>query len=71
MLAGVIAGLAARGATLAQACAWGMVTHALAGQQLAQAIGSLGFLARELLPEIPALLDRLRGGTIATDAGDS
>jgi hydroxyethylthiazole kinase-like uncharacterized protein yjeF len=60
VLAGTIAGLAARGATLAQACAWGMVTHALAGQQLARRIGPLGFLARELLPEIPAVLDGLQ-----------
>jgi ADP-dependent NAD(P)H-hydrate dehydratase len=69
VLAGLITGLAARGATLAQASAWGMVTHALAGQQLAQHIGPLGFLARELLPKIPALLDRLQRGDRAASAG--
>lgn len=60
VLAGIITGLAARGAPLAQACAWGMVTHARVGQQLAGRIGPLGFLARELLPEIPGVLDGLQ-----------
>ncbi len=68
VLAGLITGLAARGATLAQACAWGVVTHAQAGQQLAERIGSLGFLARELLPGIPAILDGLRRGPPETVA---
>jgi ADP-dependent NAD(P)H-hydrate dehydratase len=62
VLAGVIAGLAARGATLAQACAWGVVIHAQAGQQLARRIGPLGFLARELLPQVPALIAGLQRG---------
>lgn len=58
-LAGIIAGLAARGATLEQAAAWGVLLHAQAGQRLAQRIGSLGYLARELADEIPGLLDTL------------
>jgi NAD(P)H-hydrate repair Nnr-like enzyme with NAD(P)H-hydrate dehydratase domain len=62
VLAGIITGLTARGATLVQACAWGVMTHAQAGQQLAKRIGPLGFLARELLPEIPAILARLQRG---------
>lgn len=69
VLAGLITGLAARGATLAQACAWGVVTHAQAGKQLAARIGSLGFLARELLPEIPVLLDGLQGGHLREGRG--
>lgn len=69
VLAGLITGLAARGATLAQACAWGVVTHARAGQQLARRMGSLGFLARELLPEIPAILDQLQHGRPVAGAG--
>lgn len=56
VLAGIMAGLAARGAGLEQAAAWGVVTHALAGRKLAQRNGPLGFLARELLAEIPAVL---------------
>ena len=46
-LAGIIGGLAARGATPEQACAWGVVLHAGAGARLASR-GPLGFLARYL-----------------------
>lgn len=62
VLAGLIAGLAARGAPLEQACAWGVALHALAGARLARRLGSVGFLARELPGEIPALLESLRNG---------
>jgi ADP-dependent NAD(P)H-hydrate dehydratase len=55
-LSGVIAGLSARGATALQAAVWGVYLHAKAGDVLAQRIGTLGFLARELLAEIPQLL---------------
>lgn len=58
-LAGIIAGLAARGAPLEQACAWGIAVHALAGEQLALRFGVLGYLAREIPAEIPALLRHL------------
>jgi NAD(P)H-hydrate repair Nnr-like enzyme with NAD(P)H-hydrate dehydratase domain len=53
VLAGIIAGLAARGASLVQAAAWGVAIHARAGQRLSRRVGVLGFLARELLAEIP------------------
>ncbi len=59
VLAGIITGLAARGATLEQAAAWGIALHALAGEQLALKPGPLGYLARELSNEIPALLRAL------------
>ena len=58
-LAGIITGLAARGAPLEQACAWGIALHALAGEQLALRFGTLGYLAREIPAEIPALLRNL------------
>lgn len=58
-LAGLIAGLAARGAEPQQAAAWGVHLHALAGDRLAARLGGVGFLARELLPEIPRLLAEL------------
>lgn len=61
VLAGLIAGLLARGASLEQACAWGVVLHASAGARLAARIGPLGFLARELPGEIPALMSKLAG----------
>ncbi len=55
-LAGIIAGLAARGAHPMQATVWGVYLHARAGDVLAKRVGPLGFLARELLAEIPALM---------------
>jgi hydroxyethylthiazole kinase-like uncharacterized protein yjeF len=58
-LSGIIAGLAARGADPAQATAWGVYLHASAGDRLAERVGPLGFLARELLAEIPSLLAEL------------
>ena len=57
-LSGVIAGLCARGASALQAAVWGVFLHARAGDMLARRIGPLGFLARELLDEIPALLQK-------------
>jgi hydroxyethylthiazole kinase-like uncharacterized protein yjeF len=58
-LAGIIAGLAARGAPLEQAAAWGVALHAAAGEQLSLRYGVLGYLAREISAEIPALLRTL------------
>ncbi|HEX8605472.1 MAG TPA: NAD(P)H-hydrate dehydratase [Pseudoduganella sp.] len=58
-LAGIIAGLAARGASLEQAAAWGIALHASAGEQLSIRYGVLGYLAREISAEIPALLRTL------------
>jgi hydroxyethylthiazole kinase-like uncharacterized protein yjeF len=59
VLAGVIAGLVARGTEPAHAAAWGVHLHALAGERLARRVGPLGFLARELPAEIPPLLAEL------------
>lgn len=59
VLAGVIAGLVARGAEPARAAAWGVYMHALAGERLARRVGPLGFLARELPAEIPPLMAEL------------
>jgi hydroxyethylthiazole kinase-like uncharacterized protein yjeF len=61
VLAGLVAGLAARGADLAQATCWGVALHALAGVRLAARLGTLGYLARELPDEIPALLEQAAG----------
>jgi ADP-dependent NAD(P)H-hydrate dehydratase len=59
-LSGIIVGLAARGASLEQAGAWGVALHALAGERLAARSGPLGFLIRDLAAEVPALLHMLR-----------
>jgi hydroxyethylthiazole kinase-like uncharacterized protein yjeF len=58
-LSGVIAGLCARGADPLQATVWGVYLHAKAGEVLGRKTGPLGFLARELLTEIPPLLAAL------------
>jgi hydroxyethylthiazole kinase-like uncharacterized protein yjeF len=56
VLAGAIGGLLARGAAPAQAACWGTYLHAAAGDRLASRIGRLGFLARELVDELAAVL---------------
>jgi hydroxyethylthiazole kinase-like uncharacterized protein yjeF len=61
VLAGIIVGLAARGAPLTQATCWGVALHAQAGERLAARLGMLGYLARELSDEVPALLEQAAG----------
>lgn len=61
VLAGIIAGLMARGASAEQAAAWGVALHARAGEQLARRVGPLGYLAREIADEVPALMARFGG----------
>ena len=56
VLAGIIAGLAARGAAAEQAAVWGVHLHAQAGALLSRRMGLVGFLAREISGEVPALL---------------
>jgi hydroxyethylthiazole kinase-like uncharacterized protein yjeF len=55
-LAGIVAGLAARGADPLTAALWGVWAHGTAGLRLEKEIGRVGFLARELLDEIPRLV---------------
>ena len=71
VLAGIVAGLAARGATLAQAVAWGVALHARAGERLAERYGRLGYLARELCDVIPALLEQAAGDSAEAAARPS
>jgi len=59
VLAGLMAGLLARGASLAQAACWGVVLHAQAGRLLSERLGPVGVLARELSAEVPAMLREL------------
>jgi ADP-dependent NAD(P)H-hydrate dehydratase len=56
VLAGLISGLVARGADAYQAAAWGVWLHGEAGKRLATRVGPLGFLAREIAAEAPALM---------------
>jgi ADP-dependent NAD(P)H-hydrate dehydratase len=55
-LAGVIVGLAARGASASTATMWGVWAHGAAGRRLAARMAPVGFLARELLAEVPLLV---------------
>ncbi|HYW17448.1 MAG TPA: NAD(P)H-hydrate dehydratase [Allosphingosinicella sp.] len=56
VLAGIVGGLVARGADPLTATLWGVHLHAEAGRALARRIGRIGFLARELLDEVPGLM---------------
>ncbi len=68
VLAGAVAGLAARGAAPVEALGWGVWLHGEAGHTLAERGGPIGFLARELPPLFPALLTRRSAGAAAPSA---
>ena len=54
--AGLVAGLMARGADGAQSAVWAAHLHGRAGERLASTVGRLGFLARDLPGQVPAIL---------------
>jgi ADP-dependent NAD(P)H-hydrate dehydratase len=56
VLAGIVAGLAARGTPPVHALLWAVWLHGEAGRRCAEQIGSLGYLSRELLVRIPSLM---------------
>lgn len=59
-LAGAITGFAARGLSPERAAVWGSWCHARSGDQLTARMG-LGFLARDLIRELPAALGDVEG----------
>lgn len=59
VLSGAITGLLARGADVDQATVWATQVHAAAGDRLAVQVGPMGYLASELLAEIPRVLVEL------------
>jgi hydroxyethylthiazole kinase-like uncharacterized protein yjeF len=59
VLAGLITGLCARGATPLDATLWGVSIHALCGEALAEKVAPVGFLAREIVDEIPRQMAEL------------
>ena len=59
ILAGILVGLLARGATLDQAAVWAVYLHGAAGNRLQRRMGPIGFLARELFDEVPAIMSSL------------
>ncbi|MBB3691845.1 NAD(P)H-hydrate dehydratase [Sphingomonas sp. BK580] len=58
VLSGVIAGLLARGLAPRVAAGWGVWLHGQAGRALAATAAPIGWLARELLPEVSRALPR-------------
>jgi NAD(P)H-hydrate repair Nnr-like enzyme with NAD(P)H-hydrate dehydratase domain len=58
VLAGIVGGLLARGADPLNALLWAVWLHGEAGAALVKKIGPIGFLAREIADELPALLPR-------------
>lgn len=61
VLAGLVAGLLARGADAMRAALWGVHLHGEAGRRLAERDRPLGFLARDLAGEVPAMLRDIEG----------
>jgi ADP-dependent NAD(P)H-hydrate dehydratase len=57
VLAGILVGLLARGASPVTAALWAVHTHATAGRQLSDEVAPVGFLAREILDLIPRTLE--------------
>ena len=58
VLSGIVGGLLSRGADPLAALLWGVWMHGEAGATLARKVAPIGFLAREIADEIPALLPR-------------
>lgn len=59
VLAGIIGGLCARGLAPLSAAAWGVWLHGESGRLAAREIAGGGFLARELPPRLPVLLESM------------
>jgi hydroxyethylthiazole kinase-like uncharacterized protein yjeF len=55
VLAGLLAGYAARGADALTATLWAVHVHGLAGERCAADVGEVGYLARELLDRVPGV----------------
>jgi hydroxyethylthiazole kinase-like uncharacterized protein yjeF len=64
-LAGILAGLLARGTPPALATIWAVYMHGEAGRRLAKQNGALGLLAREIPGEIPSIMQQLSDASTA------
>jgi ADP-dependent NAD(P)H-hydrate dehydratase len=64
-LAGILAGLLARGTKPTLATVWAVYMHGEAGRRLASSIGTLGLLAREIPGEIPQIMQELNNSSTA------
>jgi NAD(P)H-hydrate repair Nnr-like enzyme with NAD(P)H-hydrate dehydratase domain len=56
VLSGAVAGFCARGVETARAAVWASYAHAASGDRLAVRVGPMGYLASELLGELPQVL---------------
>ena len=63
-LAGILAGLLARGPEPTVATIWAVYIHGEAGRRLAKRNGSLGLLAREIPGQIPSILQKVGDASI-------
>lgn len=59
--AGIMVGLLARGASLAQAAVWGAFLHGRSGELAAAGVGAVRYLAREVPAYVPVALSELDG----------
>ena len=59
VLAGIVGGLLSRGADPLAALLWSVLLHGEAGESLSRNVGPIGYLAREIPGEIPALLAKV------------
>jgi hydroxyethylthiazole kinase-like uncharacterized protein yjeF len=57
VLSGIIAGLCAQGLSLSEAAQCGVYAHAMAGDEVAQAMGGAGLLASDLFDVLPFVLN--------------
>jgi hydroxyethylthiazole kinase-like uncharacterized protein yjeF len=57
--AGIVAGLLARCNDPAQAAVWGAYVHGRVGERLAAAVGTVGYLARDMPEQVPAVVAEL------------
>ena len=69
VLAGVMAGMAARGSEPVAAAAWAVYLHGEAGRKWVEKNGRLGLLAREIPEQIPALLEALDPPRVRVEPG--
>jgi hydroxyethylthiazole kinase-like uncharacterized protein yjeF len=70
VLAGIVAGLLARGADPLRAAAWGVFLHGEAGNALGRRHGAVGLLAREIAGEVPRILHRTQSPSTRPASAD-
>jgi hydroxyethylthiazole kinase-like uncharacterized protein yjeF len=62
VLAGVITGLIAQGVDTFDAASLGVHLHARAAENVSRGIGNTGVIAGDLLPQLPRIINEMRGG---------